>query len=67
MINAEDREYAGVCTSIIMGALILREGTTALQPDRIVMAAGMASQVIAAVDRHVNPKSKGRPKGRRRQ
>lgn len=64
MINREDREYCGLCTSIILGAMILREGMPALNPDRITMAAGMASSVIASVDRHVDPKS--RPPGRRK-
>lgn len=64
MIQPKDREYAGIVAAIIVAGKVIRGEP--LGPDTLVHAAGTAAGVIAAVDRHLPPNSKARPKGRRR-
>jgi hypothetical protein len=64
MLQPKDRQYAGLVAAIIVAGKVIRGEP--LSPDTFVQAAGSAVQVLAAVDRHLPPKSKDRPKGRRR-
>lgn len=60
-IRERDRETAVVATSILVAACVIQKGMGVLmEPSTFVQCAGAASSLIAATDKHLAPKRRGK-------